>query len=51
MDQGRKTNLKGWRVPLVGFGEPAGELDEKKLAHGFEEACLPCHSLCTTRYK
>ena len=52
MDPGWKTDLEGGRVPLVGFGELAGELDEKKLFHGFEESCLPYHDLRgTTGYK
>jgi len=52
MDPGWKTDLEGGRVPLVGFGELADELDEKKLIHGFEESCLPYHDLRgTTGYK
>jgi len=52
MDPGWKTNLEGGRVPLVGFGQLAGELDQEKLAQSFEDACLPYHSLCgTTGYK
>jgi hypothetical protein len=52
MDPGWKTDLEGGRVPLVGFGELAGELDEKRLAEGFEESCLPYHDIRgTTGYK
>jgi hypothetical protein len=52
MDSGWKTDLEGGRVPLVGFGELAGELDEKAMAARFEESCLPYHSIRgTTGYK
>ncbi|MGD0839218.1 MAG: hypothetical protein ABSB49_21490, partial [Polyangia bacterium] len=52
MDPGWKTSLEGGRVPLVGFGQLAGELDQEKLAQRFEDSCLPYHSLCgTTGYK
>src|SRR5664279_5808055 len=52
MDAGWKTDLEGGRVPLVGFGTLAGELDEKKLAERFEDSCQPYHSLRgTTGYK
>ncbi len=52
MDPGWKTNLEGGRVPLVGFGELAGALDEKKLCDGFEQSCLPYHDIRgTTGYK
>ena len=52
MDPGWKTDLEGGRVPLVGFGELAGENDEEKLAKRFEDSCQPYHSLRgTTGYK
>jgi hypothetical protein len=52
MDPGWKTDLEGGRVPLVGVGALAGELDEKKLAERFEDSCQPYHSLRgTTGYK
>jgi hypothetical protein len=52
MDPGWKTDLEGGRVPLVGFGELAGEHDEGRLAQRFEDSCQPRHDLCaTTGYK
>jgi hypothetical protein len=52
MDPGWKTDLEGGRVPLAGFGDLAGESDEKTLAERFEESCLPYHSIRgTTGYK
>jgi len=52
MDPGWKTDLEGGRVPLVGFGELAGELNEDKMAERFEHSCQPYHSLQgTTGYK
>ncbi len=46
MDTGWKTDLEGGRVPLVGFGQLANELDQEKLAQRLEDSCLPYHSLC-----
>jgi hypothetical protein len=52
MDPGWKTDLEGGRVPLVGFGELAGETDEKALATRFEDSCQPYHDIRgTTGYK
>ncbi len=52
MDPGWKTNLEGGRVPLVGFGQLAGERDEGSLASRFEHACQPYHDIRgTTGYK
>ena len=52
MDPGWKTDLEGGRVPLVGFGELAGENEEENLAKRFEDSCQPYHSLRgTTGYK
>ena len=52
MDPGWKTDLEGGRVPLVGFGELAGESNEDKMAERFEHSCQPYHSLQgTTGYK
>jgi hypothetical protein len=48
MDPGWKADLEGGRVPLVGFGELAGELDDKRLAERFEDSCQPTGSLCGT---
>jgi hypothetical protein len=52
MDPGWKTDLEGGRVPLVGFGELAGQLDEQQLAATFEHSCQPYHDIRgTTGYK
>ena len=51
MGEGWKTDLEGGRVPLVGLGALAGEVDEETMRAAFEESCLPHDRRATTGYK
>jgi hypothetical protein len=52
MGEGWKTDLEGGRVPLVGCGVLAAELDQRQLAELFERSCHTTHDVrAKTGYK